>query len=196
MLLGADPSDNQARYGEQAKAATLARIPEIQKELKSLTVEAKQGSGAVTKDVKRARAEKIKALQSELKALKAGKPAVPRLAMPFTVGQIGTPPNRDTEVFQIVGPNEMLVEIVTWTPTFRATQSRVATRPIEGPPEEHRHMVMVRGVETKAVADHQAYPLPELMEVVGYHTYEAVDGSSKTVMVLVPFKVDKADAAK
>jgi hypothetical protein len=184
-------SDKQAAYREQAKAAAPARIAEVQAELKAITIEAKQGGAGTPKEDKRARAEKIKELQSELKALKAGTLVAPKLAMPFVVGKIGSPPTQEARVFQIIGPEEMLVEMLTFTRAVRQQvgESRLGARSRDtGPFIEHAHLLMIRGVKTNALADHAAYPLPSILEVVGNHTYSTADGASQTVMVLSPFK--------
>ena len=85
---------------------------------------------------KRTRAAKIKALQDELNELKSGKLVNPVIDLPYTPGKIGRliPFPDHSEVVQILGPEEMLVNLVFFVDVI-VGQPTVSGEP---PPTETR----------------------------------------------------------
>ena len=186
-LLGADPSEKQVRYDEQAKAATVARIAEIEEELSSLEKSLRARHYA-SRYAKKAVAGKIKATKAELKELQAGKLVVPALQDPYTPGKIGKPLASSARVVRIIGPAEMLAEMTTIYPDSVRNESGV-DRIVRG--AQVNYEMLIRGLQTSLLSNGAATELPKLMEVTGEYTYQRADGTGKTVMVFSPFSLDE-----
>jgi hypothetical protein len=186
-FLAADPSaptatvDGQASYGLQAKDAADARAQQIAREIAQVekSLKAKDGAGKLEK---RKLADRIKSLKAELKELKAGKLVVPSLQSPHRKGQIGKPDSPGADVLQIIGPEEMLAQIVVIGPD-RAVDGNI----IRG--QTYRTTMLIRGMPTSLATDGARIALPELMEITGNYTYETTSGASRTVWVFEPFKL-------
>jgi hypothetical protein len=184
------PKSKTAAFLEQAEEATRTAVNEvveaiIQEDHSSL----RKLTGVRASEIYvEKRQVMTKALAKQ--KLDARRLEMPKLIPPYAVGRIGKLVAKKAEVSQIVGPEEMLVDVTTKAVEIvpRQTGSQDAssqsTREVE-----HRETVLIRGMKTALLSKGKQVLLPGPLEVVGSQRYEPTTGNSKTIMALTPFQV-------
>ncbi len=111
------------------------------------------------------------------------------IAMPNTgepaVGMLGTLPNPEVTVTQVLGPTEMLIRL-TWfySPPFSVPNGRGGQ--FRTPARERTARFWVRGVPTEEFADESRQFLRQAFHIAGTQQYETEAGSRSTVFVIEP----------
>lgn len=175
--LTSDPTDTPGEappivkaYLEAAEASRLAAI-EGNKE----TIKRFAGNPGFKKEVA--------AAKKDLAALKAGKLPVPELPFKATAGAVGSIPEGEILVVEILSPTEAVVEL-KWIPDA----STVGAGKVVFQGKSYPAEFLLRGVDTSAWADDRRVELPGVFEVGA-----AGDTGGRKLFVLKPFDLAQVE---
>ena len=133
--------------------------------------------------------EQSKKLQDKLAAAKAGNIPAPPLAVPLSVGDIGSLPESTFRVVQRMGDSEARVGLRR-PPTEREerrTSRRTSRRRSEV-------VVLLRGFDLSKAADDEEIKTTECFSVLKPETYKTTLGGTRTVFVIKPYDCATAKA--
>jgi hypothetical protein len=133
--------------------------------------------------------DEAKKLQSKLAAAKAGDIPAPPLAVPLSVGDIGSLPESNFRVVQRMGDSEARVGI--HRPTTEREGRRTARRTSRRRSEV---VVLLRGFDLSSAADDQEITTTDCFSVLKPESYQTTLGGTRTVFVIKPYDCSAAKA--
>jgi hypothetical protein len=184
-MIGAEDSP-PAKIGSFLEAAEKARVERIK------FLEQRIQEVGRTRIVGQSPAQRRVAVQkarAEFDAAKKSKDlVVPRLDYPPKVGMIGRLSGTTCGVDQVIDEDEMIVT-ASWAQKTVVVRNNVALPSAKTVQADF----WVKGVSTAGLTDDRGAELKDVFEVTGTKQYETVFGSTRTILVLEPFDLQRVE---